>query len=78
MNNCYYSAQGELICQKEPIYIDSTGIMLKKPHTTVSWSNNILEKTAACLSDMPCCVADENNIINKTIFCKPEWCCNKN
>jgi hypothetical protein len=52
--------------------------MLKKPHTTVSWSNNTLEKTAACLSDMPCCVADENNIINKTIFCKPEWCCNKN
>jgi hypothetical protein len=79
MTNCFYSSQGELLCQKEPLYVDSTGVMLKKPHTTLFWDNVVpLGKNAVCFSELPCCEEDENKIINKKISCKPDWCCNKN
>jgi hypothetical protein len=78
--NCFYNAQGALMCQAQPLYIDTTGVLRGKPHTTTFWDSvPSIEKNPICLSDLPCCtVKQEEKIINQDIFCKPDWCCNKN
>lgn len=74
--NCYYTAQGQLLCQYKPLFIDETGVLSGTPKTKVFWDNVPVEKNPVCLSDLPCCkVSQETSMISKDIFCKPDGCC---
>jgi hypothetical protein len=78
--SCFYTAQGQLTCQKEPLYVDTTGSMRKRPVSQVFWDNVFptgRNGDPACFSDLPCCKPDpkNDNLITKDISCKPYFCC---
>ena len=67
--NCIYDAQGQLICQNQPFYIDSTGMFGPRPRTNTFWDSvKPIENNPACLLDMPCCKPDvvQNNDVTKS------------
>ena len=79
--NCFYNAQGSLVCSTSNLVIDTNGVadykLNKYNITKLHWESpnkkDILGMNPQCYSELPCCKKDKN--INQ--FCKPTFCCSE-